>query len=52
MGQLKPGGRLIAPAGECSQHLVLLEKNSKNQFRKEQLIPLEFVPMTERDQSS
>ncbi len=44
--QLKPGGRLIAPVGKISQRLILLEKTGQDQFREEERIPVQFVPMT------
>jgi protein-L-isoaspartate(D-aspartate) O-methyltransferase len=43
--QLAAGGRLIAPVGEDSQSLVLLERTRDGITRKE-LLPVVFVPMT------
>jgi protein-L-isoaspartate(D-aspartate) O-methyltransferase len=44
--QLKIGGKLLAPVGETSQQLILLEKISKTSFRRKTLLPVQFVPMT------
>lgn len=45
--QLKAGGKLLAPVGETSQKLVLLEKTGEdNSFNEKTLLPVSFVPMT------
>lgn len=44
--QLRVGGRLLAPVGQYSQKLVLLEKTGSNSFRENVLLPVQFVPMT------
>jgi protein-L-isoaspartate(D-aspartate) O-methyltransferase len=46
--QLKRGGKLIAPVKNHQEKLVLLEKISDNEFIREELIPVRFVPMTGR----
>lgn len=48
--QLKVGGRLLAPIGSSSQHLVLLEKFSEEEFKETRLLPVSFVPMTGKAQ--
>ena len=46
--QLKPGGRMIIPVGSqfMTQFLVLVEKDSEGQIVAEQLLPVNFVPLT------
>jgi protein-L-isoaspartate(D-aspartate) O-methyltransferase len=48
--QLKPGGRLILPYETQSgfQYLVLVTKNERGAIRKENVLPVRFVPMTGR----
>ncbi len=50
--QLKPGGRMILPIeGEFGfQHLILLIKDEQGQLRRENVMPVRFVPMTGRNQ--
>ena len=48
--QLQIGGRLLAPVGRTSQHLVLLQRTGEDAFREEKLQPVRFVPMTGRAQ--
>ncbi|TBW28722.1 protein-L-isoaspartate(D-aspartate) O-methyltransferase [Gramella sp. KN1008] len=43
--QLKICGRLIAPIGITNQRLVLIERKSENEFSREDLILVSFVPM-------
>jgi protein-L-isoaspartate(D-aspartate) O-methyltransferase len=49
MGQLVDGGRLILPAGVSTQCLFRITRTDDN-FEKEQLIGVRFVPMTGRVQ--
>ena len=46
--QLKPGGKMIIPVGSqfMTQFLVLVEKDSEGQIVAEQLLPVNFVPLT------
>lgn len=46
--QLKVGGRLLAPVGTGSQHLMMLEKTGEDEFEEHDLIPVRFVLMTGR----
>lgn len=45
--QLAPGGRLIIPVGPNgqTQSLLIYEKDSKNNLRKSNLMPVRFVPL-------
>jgi protein-L-isoaspartate(D-aspartate) O-methyltransferase len=43
--QLKIGGRLVIPVGELFQELILVTKTEKG-VKKENVIPVRFVPMT------
>lgn len=45
LGQLKIGGRCIAPVGNKMQHLVLIERTSATQWRESQLDSVFFVPL-------
>ena len=44
IGQLKVGGRMIAPVGDWAQTLLLITK-SKTSHRVKKLLPVRFVPM-------
>ncbi len=44
--QLKPGGRLVIPVGRHYQSLVVVHKEQDGTVRREQVIPVAFVPMT------
>ncbi len=44
--QLKKGGKMIIPIGDQFQNLVLYEKIDENSYKKEDLLPVLFVPMT------
>jgi protein-L-isoaspartate(D-aspartate) O-methyltransferase len=46
--QLKPGGRMVIPVGSrCMvQHLVLVKKTEDSDILTEQLLPVQFVPLT------
>jgi protein-L-isoaspartate(D-aspartate) O-methyltransferase len=46
LDQLKVGGQLVAPVGDYFQELVLMKKTDDDQFKKEKLIPVRFVPLT------
>lgn len=50
--QLKIGGKLLAPVGEMSQRLVLMEKTAEDTYNEEVLLPVRFVPMTGEVQST
>lgn len=43
--QLKIGGRLLAPVGNMSQRLILLEKKSETNISEQNLLPVSFVSM-------
>lgn len=43
--QLAPGGRLLAPEGDRQQRLVLIERVSREQFRRTELEAVRFVPL-------
>ena len=43
LAQLKPGGKMVIPAGiEDSQQLMLVEKNDKGQLNVEEILPVRF----------
>jgi protein-L-isoaspartate(D-aspartate) O-methyltransferase len=46
--QLKPGGRMVIPVGSrfMVQHLVLVTKDDSGEIFTEQLLPVQFVPLT------
>ena len=46
--QLKPGGRMILPYGRpwSYQYLVVVTKDRNGKIRKENVMPVSFVPMT------
>jgi protein-L-isoaspartate(D-aspartate) O-methyltransferase len=47
LGQLKPGGRMIIPAGiEGAQQLMLVEKNENGQLNVEEILPVRFSSLT------
>lgn len=50
--QLRIGGRLLAPVGNKSQKLVLIERRGEDQYVEESLMSVEFVPMTGRAQKN
>jgi len=45
IGQLKEGGRIVVPEGKYSQYLRVYTKKN-NEFKKHDVIPVRFVPMT------
>lgn len=44
--QLKPGGRLVIPIGERFQELMVITKNADGTTTHEQVVPVQFVPLT------
>jgi protein-L-isoaspartate(D-aspartate) O-methyltransferase len=46
--QLKPGGKMVIPVGGkfTIQQLVLVEKDEKSKVRIQQIVPVQFVPLT------
>lgn len=44
--QLKIGGRMIIPVGTSSQELIRITKEDEVTFKREDLLPVRFVPMT------
>lgn len=43
LAQLKPGGRMVIPAGiEDAQQLMIVEKNDKGQLNVEEILPVRF----------
>ena len=47
LAQLKPGGKMIIPAGiEDAQQLMLVEKNEKGQLNVEEILPVRFSSLT------
>jgi protein-L-isoaspartate(D-aspartate) O-methyltransferase len=50
--QLKPAGRMVLPVQDSNgvQSLVLVTKDADGSLRKEQILPVRFVPMTGKGQ--
>ena len=47
LAQLKPGGRMVIPAGiEHAQQLMLVQKNEKGQLGVEEILPVRFSSLT------
>ncbi len=47
INQLKPGGRMVIPAGiESAQQLMMLEKDATGKVRTREIIPVRFSAMT------
>ncbi|NCF83136.1 MAG: protein-L-isoaspartate O-methyltransferase, partial [Proteobacteria bacterium] len=47
LSQLKPGGKMVIPAGiEDAQQLMLVEKNESGQLNVEEILPVRFSSMT------
>ncbi len=47
LAQLKPGGKMVIPAGiEDAQQLMLVEKNEKGQLTVEEILPVRFSSLT------
>ncbi|TFH49822.1 MAG: protein-L-isoaspartate(D-aspartate) O-methyltransferase [Lysobacterales bacterium] len=47
LAQLKPGGKMVIPAGiEDAQQLMLVEKNQKGQLNVEEILPVRFSTLT------
>ena len=45
MDQLAVGGRLVIPVGAAMQKLMVITRTA-NGTRREEIIPVQFVPMT------
>ena len=44
--QLKPGGRMVIPAGlEDQQQLLLVEKSQSGKVETQEILPVRFAPM-------
>ena len=50
--QLKQGGRLVAPVGQYSQYLKVMEKHVDGQLKEVTSVPVRFVPMVGEAQKS
>ena len=47
LNQLRPGGRMVIPAGiENAQQLMLVEKNEKGQLDVQEILPVRFSALT------
>ena len=47
LAQLKPGGKMVIPAGiETAQQLMLVEKNAKGQLDVQEILPVRFSTLT------
>ena len=47
LAQLKPGGKMVIPAGiESAQQLMLVEKNDQGQLNVEEILPVRFSSLT------
>ncbi len=46
LDQLAVGGRLVIPVGGIDQDLILIEKDANGRFHRQNVIPVQFVPMT------
>ncbi len=47
LGQLKPGGRMIIPAGlDEEQQLLLVEKSDAGRITTQEILPVRFSPLT------
>jgi protein-L-isoaspartate(D-aspartate) O-methyltransferase len=46
IAQLKIGGRLVIPVGKLSQDLLVITKNEDGSTSREQIVPVQFVPLT------
>ena len=47
LAQLKPGGKMVIPAGmEDAQQLMLVRKNEKGQLNIEEILPVRFSSLT------
>ena len=46
--QIKPGARLVIPVGGriFGQELIVLERDEKGGLRREEILPVAFVPLT------
>jgi protein-L-isoaspartate(D-aspartate) O-methyltransferase len=50
LAQLEVGGRLVIPVGVGSQDLVRVTRTSEENYRRETITPVRFVPMTGKAQ--
>jgi protein-L-isoaspartate O-methyltransferase len=48
--QLAPGGGLVIPVGRRSLELLLIQKNMRGLFQRQEVLPVTFVPMTDQAQ--
>lgn len=46
--ELKTGGRLVIPLGDFFQELYVITKNEDGSVKKENMIPVRFVPMVKK----
>jgi len=44
--QLKTGGRLVIPVGKFAQELMVVSKNADGSTTREEIVPVQFVPLT------
>jgi len=44
--QLKPGGRLVIPVGRLAQSLLVITKNADGTTSREEVVAVQFVPLT------
>lgn len=46
--QLRPGGRMVIPLGECyvAQELLLIRKDARGALLRQEVLPVRFVPLT------
>jgi len=50
--QLKVGGKILGPVSNAFEKLMILEKVGEDEFKKHNLIPVRFVPMTGKARES
>ena len=46
IAQLKPGGRLVIPVGKLAQELMVITKNEDGSTTRQEIVPVQFVPLT------
>ena len=46
IAQLKAGGRLVIPVGKLAQELMVITKNEDGTHAREEIVPVQFVPLT------
>ncbi|HEX5364831.1 MAG TPA: protein-L-isoaspartate(D-aspartate) O-methyltransferase [Gallionella sp.] len=51
LDQIKPGGRMVIPVGDCSyvQELILITKDIDGLSHRKDILPVRFVPLTGAD---